>query len=83
MLLFRLQNFERDYSRLQQEAAQLKSVIERLRLDKAELEEQLNEVSVSVEIYMVAITFKIHLNVLIWSILSLNVCSTQVNYKNL
>ena len=44
-LLLRLQNIEREYSRAQQELGQLRSVIERLRLDKAELEEQLNEVS--------------------------------------
>ena len=64
-LLLRLQNFERDYSRLQQEAAQLKSVVERLRLDKAELEEQLNEVSASVETNTIVIKFKKHLNVVI------------------
>ena len=40
----RLQNCERDYNRAKQEIGQLRSVIERLRLDKAELEEQLNEV---------------------------------------
>ena len=40
----RLQNCERDYNRAKQEIVQLRSVIERLRLDKAELEEQLNEV---------------------------------------
>merc|ERR1719189_1884616 len=39
----RLQNCERDYNRAKQEIVQLRSVIERLRLDKAELEEQLNE----------------------------------------
>jgi Rab11 family-interacting protein 3/4 len=39
----KLQNLERDYSRAQQEIVQLRSVVERLRLDKAELEEQLNE----------------------------------------
>jgi len=37
------QSLERDLSRAQQEIVQLKSVIERLRLDKAELDEQLNE----------------------------------------
>ena len=41
----RNQSFERDLSRAQQEVVQLKSVVERLRLDKAEFEEQLNEVS--------------------------------------
>ena len=64
-LLLRLQNFERDYSRLQQEAAQLKSNIERLRLDKAELEEQLNEVSALVGTNTIAIKFKKDLNVVI------------------
>ena len=44
-LLNRNQSLERDLSRAQQEIAQLKSVVERLRLDKAEFEEQLNEVS--------------------------------------
>ena len=44
-LFNRNQNLERDLSRAQQEVAQLKSVVERLRLDKAEFEEQLNEVS--------------------------------------
>ena len=44
-LLNRNQSLERDLSRAQQEVAQLKSVVERLRLDKAEFEEQLNEVS--------------------------------------
>merc|ERR1719273_1255673 len=39
----KLQNLERDYNRAQQEIVQQRSVIERLRLDKAELEEQLNE----------------------------------------
>merc|ERR1719219_2990969 len=39
----RLQNCERDYNRAQQEIVQQRSVIERLRLDKAELDEQLNE----------------------------------------
>merc|ERR1712038_1715299 len=37
------QSLERDLSRAQQEVVQLKSVVERLRLDKAEFEEQLNE----------------------------------------
>ena len=41
----RNQSLERDLSRAQQEIVQLKSVVERLRLDKAEFEEQLNEVS--------------------------------------
>ena len=41
----RNQSLERDLSRAQQEVVQLKSVVERLRLDKAEFEEQLNEVS--------------------------------------
>ena len=46
MLYFnRNQSLERDLSRAQQEVVQLKSVVERLRLDKAEFEEQLNEVS--------------------------------------
>jgi chromosome segregation ATPase len=39
----KLQNLERDYNRAQQEIVQQRSVIERLRLDKAELDEQLNE----------------------------------------
>merc|ERR1719150_3479538 len=39
----RNQSLERDLSRAQQEVVQLKSVVERLRLDKAEFEEQLNE----------------------------------------
>ena len=48
MTYYRNQSLERDLSRAQQEIVQLKSVIERLRLDKAELDEQLNEVSVQV-----------------------------------
>ena len=48
MTYYRNQSLERDLSRAQQEIVQLKSVIERLRLDKAELDEQLNEVSVRV-----------------------------------
>ena len=43
-LFFRLQNIEREYQQAQHDAVQLRSVVERLRLDKAELEEQLNEV---------------------------------------
>ena len=48
MTYYRNQSLERDLSQAQQEIVQLKSVIERLRLDKAELDEQLNEVSVQV-----------------------------------
>ena len=46
LIIYRFQNLERDYNRAQEEIGQLRSAIERLRLDKSELEEQLNEVNI-------------------------------------
>ena len=66
----RNQSLERDLSRAQQEVAQLKSVVERLRLDKAEFEEQLNEVSKDVT----------HRSIRMRKLKSKQLCKTAIDY---